>query len=78
MSPVIFRIRGFHASFFSREERRIHVHVWHADGEAKFWVEPAVALAHNYSMPRHRLAAARRLVEEHADEIRTAWKAHGR
>jgi hypothetical protein len=54
----------------------MHVHVYHAEGEAKFWLEPAVELAENYGLRRRRLAAALRLVLEHEDEIRSAWKAH--
>ena len=37
MSLTIFRERGYRFYFFSREESRIHVHVYHADGEAKFF-----------------------------------------
>jgi hypothetical protein len=40
MSPTIFRELGFRFFFFSREEPRIHVHVYCSQGEAKFWVEP--------------------------------------
>ena len=40
MSPTLFRERGYRFFFFSREEARMHVHVYHADGEAKFWLEP--------------------------------------
>jgi len=36
MSPTIFRESGFRFFFFSREEPRMHVHVSHPDGEAKF------------------------------------------
>ena len=54
----------------------MHVHVYHAEGEAKFWLEPTVELAENYGLRRRRLAAALRLVLEHEDEIRRAWKAH--
>jgi hypothetical protein len=45
MAPTIFRARGFRFFFFSREEPRLHVHVNHAEGEAKFWMEPQIALA---------------------------------
>ena len=62
--------------FFSREEARAHVHVHHADGEAKFWLEPRFELAENHGLSRQRLARARRLVEENEDEIRRAWKGH--
>jgi hypothetical protein len=35
-------VKGFRFYFFSREEPRPHVHVQHAEGEAKFWIEPVV------------------------------------
>jgi hypothetical protein len=37
VSPTVLRARGFRFYFFSREEVRPHVHVQHAEGEAKFW-----------------------------------------
>lgn len=54
----------------------MHVHVECSDGEAKFWLEPAVALAQNYGMSEQQVRAAQDLVEAHADEIRAAWKKH--
>ena len=54
----------------------MHVHVHHAEGEAKFWLEPRLELAENYGMSRQRLARARRLVEENEHAIRNAWKGH--
>jgi hypothetical protein len=54
----------------------MHVHVYHAEGEAKFWLEPSLELAANYGLSQRRLARALRLVQEHEDEIRNAWKAH--
>ncbi len=54
----------------------MHVHVHASSGEAKFWLEPRIELAQNYGMnPRH-VHAAMRLIQEHEDEIRTAWKTH--
>ena len=76
MSPTILREGGFRCYFFSREELRIHVHVYHAEGEAKFWLDPQIELASSYGLSRRRLASARRIVQEHEDEIRRAWKAH--
>ena len=38
VSPTVLRVRGFRFYFFSREEQRPHVHVQHAEGEAKFWI----------------------------------------
>jgi hypothetical protein len=60
---------------FAREPRA-HVHVQHAEGEAKFWIEPAVELHANYGLKAKRLAEAGTLVEEHVNEIRNAWAKH--
>ena len=76
MSPTVLRQAGFRLYFFSREERRMHVHVYHSDGEAKFWLEPRPELAENHGLSRQRLARARRLVEENENEIRRAWQEH--
>jgi hypothetical protein len=76
VSPTVFRIGGFRFYFFSREEERVHVHVHHADGEAKFWLEPRIELAQNYGMSSRRVTQAQALIRSHADEIRTAWKKH--
>ncbi len=54
----------------------MHVHVYHTEGEAKFWFEPQVELAANYGLSRKRLASALQLILEHEDEIRRAWKEH--
>lgn len=76
MSPTVLRVRGFRFYFFSREEPRPHIHVQHSSGEAKFWLEPAVALAANYGLSTARVNEARKIIEEHADEIRHAWDEH--
>lgn len=76
VSPTVLRVKGFRFYFFSREELRAHVHVQHAEGEAKFWIEPAVELHVNYGLKARRLAQAHKLVEEHVHEIRNAWAKH--
>jgi len=76
VSPTVFRAHGYRFYFFSREESRPHVHVQHATGEAKFWLDPDIALATNYGLSPARLAAARRIIEEREHEIRGAWKSH--
>ena len=76
MSPTVFRSGGFRFYFFSREEPRMHVHVHHAEGEAKFWLEPEIALADNYGLSRRRITAALALVRRHQDELRRAWQEH--
>ena len=76
VSPTIFRDRGFRFYFFSREEPRLHVHVQCANGEAKFWLEPLICLAHNRGLSARELRAAQWLIEEHIHEIRRAWARH--
>ncbi len=76
MSPTVLRAGGFRFFFFSREESRPHVHVHHAAGEAKIWLEPVVEVALNCRLTPERLNAAVRLVQEHHDELRVAWHAH--
>ncbi len=44
MAPTVARVGQLRLFFFSREELRIHIHVAHPDGEAKFWLTPDVAL----------------------------------
>lgn len=76
MSPTIFREDGFRFYFFSREEPRMHVHVQCADGEAKFWIEPKIELAHNYGLSDRQLRSAQALIEAHENVIRSSWVAH--
>jgi Domain of unknown function (DUF4160) len=76
VSPTVFRHGGFRFYFFSREEPRMHVHVYQSGGEAKFWMEPEIELAQNYGLAARQVSAARRLIMEHEDEIRAAWKVH--
>ena len=76
MSPTVFRHGGFRFYFFSRKEDRLHVHVHRTTGEAKFWLEPTIALAQNFGLSQRNIAAALRLVREHEHEIRAAWKRH--
>lgn len=78
MSPTVFREGGFRFFFFSREEPRMHVHVYCADGEAKFWLEPAIELAQNYGLNDRQLRAVRSMIEAHEQIIRDAWHKHFR
>ena len=76
MSPTIFRHGPYRFFFFSREESRIHVHVTCPDGEAKFWLAPAIELAKNYKLSAQQLKVVESLVHEHREEILNAWNDH--
>ena len=43
----------------------MHVHVISGDGEAKFWLEPAVELAKNYNYSSGQLRTIESLIEAH-------------
>lgn len=76
MSPTLFRARGYRFFFFSREETRMHVHVAHAEGEAKYWLEPEIELARYVGLNARALKEAEALVREHAQQIMEAWHVH--
>jgi hypothetical protein len=70
------RVRGYRFYFFSREEARPHVHVQHASGEAKFWLDPHLELAQNYGLSSRRINKVRAIIQEHYNEIQRAWEEH--
>jgi len=76
MSPTVFRARGFSFYFYSGEEPRLHIHVHHGDGEAKFWIEPQISLAVSYGLNSRQLSVAEGLIRENEHDIRTAWEKH--
>jgi len=76
MSPTVFRHKGFRFFFFAREEDRMHIHVYCADGEAKFWLEPDVALAKNYGLSSAQLSETEQVIRTRQDEITDAWRDH--
>jgi hypothetical protein len=54
----------------------MHVHAQGPDGEAKFWIEPAIRLAQNYGLTEQQIRSVQTLIQGHADEIRSAWRKH--
>jgi hypothetical protein len=76
MAPTIVRDGQFRLFFFSREEARIHVHVAHPDGEAKFWLTPNIHLAVNIGLTAVQVRQAQVVVEAHVEEIEDAWLRH--
>ena len=76
MSPTVFKEAGYRFFFFSREELRMHVHIVSGDGEAKFWLEPKIELANNCQYSKKQLNNIEALVEEHYDELVSAWRQH--
>ncbi|HZX14499.1 MAG TPA: DUF4160 domain-containing protein [Thermodesulfobacteriota bacterium] len=76
MSPTVFRYKKYRFFFFSREEIRMHIHVYSSDGEAKFWVEPELTLDKSYGFTKKEINILQNIIEERLDEIKKAWKKH--
>lgn len=76
MSLTIFCEQGFRFFFFSREEKRMHVHVLSGNGEAKYWLEPEIELAKNHGYSGIHLRLIESIVEAHRDELVNAWREH--
>ncbi len=76
MSPTVFREGGYRFFFFSREEERMHIHIVSGEGEVKFWREPKIELTKNYHYSKKQLKEIELLVEEHYNELISAWQQH--
>ena len=78
MSPTIFRYKGYRFFFFSREEKRKHIHVYCSKGEAKFWLEPNIELANNYNLSDKKIKKLLNIIKENKDELSSCWEEHFR
>ena len=76
MSPTVLRKDGYRFFFFSREEARRHIHVSSGDGEAKWWLDPAIDLAYNHRLSAKQLRETEVIIREHLSEIVNAWQRH--
>ena len=76
MSPTVFIYKNYRFFFFSREEKRKHIHVTCPNGEAKFWLEPVVALDHYHGLTDRQIKDCQKLIEERRDEIKKSWQKH--
>jgi len=54
----------------------MHVHVQGQNGEAKVWLEPTVEVAQHTGFSRREISEALCLVQEHENDIRSAWNKH--
>jgi Domain of unknown function (DUF4160) len=76
MSPTIFQYRKYRFFFFSREEPRMHVHVYTPSGEAKFWLAPKIELAINRGLKSAELKIAENKIRENEHQIKESWEKH--
>jgi hypothetical protein len=76
MSPTVFKKRNYRFFFFSREEKRMHIHVISPDGEAKFWIEPEIELEKSVGFNQKQINLLKQIIKENRDEIRSSWRTH--
>ena len=77
--PVVFRYKSFRFFFYSNEgnpREAMHVHVRGVDGEAKFWLEPAVYLADSDGFDARTLRELREVVVANMALIERTWNDH--
>lgn len=75
MSPTVFR-EGLPFLFLLARGNENACACSTQNGEAKFWLEPAIGLAQFIGLSRHEINEALRLVQEHENDIRSAWHTH--
>jgi hypothetical protein len=77
--PVILRYKGFRFFFYSNEgspREPVHVHIRSGEGEAKFWLLPAVLLENSNGFDARTLRELAEAVEQNAALIERAWNEH--
>ncbi|MDO4164662.1 MAG: DUF4160 domain-containing protein [Bacteroides sp.] len=76
MSPKFRQEEGYTFKIYSNEEERKHIHVVKAECEAKFWLEPEIALAENYGFRNKELKQITQIVKKYGDEFKQQFAAH--
>lgn len=54
----------------------MHVHVLSPEGEAKFWIEPIVSLAHSKGLSDKELNRLHKIIQDRRNEIKRHWQKH--
>jgi len=76
VSPTIFREDPFRFYFFPVKSLACMCTCMQRPEKAKSRLEPRIKLAQNYGLSMRQVNAALRLIQEHEDDIRKAWKTH--
>ena len=74
--PTVFIDGKYRYYFFSREEKRRHVHVSSSDGEMKVWLEPDVSVAKVVNLSSHEVSEILNTIYKRKDEIDAEWTKH--
>ena len=71
--PTVLRIGGFRFFFYAGDGGEPpHIHVEGGDGEAKFWLAPALP-ERSHGLRKKEIRRIRKLVEEHEQRLMESW-----
>jgi hypothetical protein len=76
MSPTVLKYKEYRFFFFSREEKRKHIHISSQNGEVKYWIEPEIELAQNIGFSEKQLNEVKHIIVKHKNTIIDAWHKH--
>ena len=71
--PQLFTLFGLRFMFYSNDHEPIHVHVVKGGAEARFQVQPEIALLDNKGLKPAELKLAEAIVEENREIITARW-----
>ena len=72
--PVIFLEKGYKFKFYSNEnDEPAHVHVSKGDGNAKYWLEPAIGEVYSYGFTGRERRDIRKIIRSNSDLLKKKW-----
>ena len=74
--PVVYRYHGYKFFFYSNEGSPLepaHIHVRSGGKEAKFWLDPEVAMAQNNGFDARTIRLLLDVTEQQNELLRNAW-----
>lgn len=77
--PTIFIVNGYRFYFYSNEnDESIHIHIEKAEGNAKYWLEPELKEAYSYGFTTRQRREIRQIINNHQQQLITAWNEYFR
>lgn len=74
--PTTMRLGPYRFYFYSHDcDEPRHTHVDREAVSAKFWLDPDVALAHDYGFSRKDLRDIERVIRDNLETLRNEWDA---
>ena len=72
--PVVDRWKGYTFRFYSKEEKRAHVHVFKQGAQAKVWLEPDVEVDIYRGYSGKDLNVIEKRVKQERDVLLAKWR----